>query len=61
MEEPVAQQSYFATLLLTGLVMAALWWYMTTGRRLVEQAPSPQLVRRTHIISLSAPAIMLGP
>ena len=26
--DPVAQQFYFATLFLTGLVMAALWWYI---------------------------------
>ena len=58
--DPVAQQFYFATLLLTGLVMAALWWYMNSGRRLVHPNLSPQFVRRTHFISLALPAIMLA-
>ena len=57
--EPVAQQFYFATLLITGLVMAALWWYMTSRRRLLEPGLSPDFVRRTHVISLSVPATML--
>jgi uncharacterized membrane protein len=56
---PVAQQFYFATLLLTGLVMVALWWYMNSGRRLVHPDLSPQFVRRTHLISLILPAILL--
>ena len=49
--EPVAQQFHLAALLLTVLVMAALRWYMTSGRRLVEPVLIPQLVRRAHIIS----------
>lgn len=57
--DPVAQQFYFATLLLTGLVMVALWWYMTSHRQLLEPALSPDFVRRTHVISLSVPATML--
>lgn len=57
--EPVAQQFYFATLLLTGLVMAALWWYMTSHRQLLEPDLSPGFIRRTHVISLSVPATML--
>ena len=43
--DPVAQQFYFATLLLTGLVMAALWWYIRSGRRLVDTELSPRFVR----------------
>ena len=57
--DPVAQQFYFATLLLTGLVMATLWWYMTSGRRLVHPDLSPRFVRRTHLISLTLPALLL--
>jgi len=57
--DPVAQQFYFATLLVSGLVMAALWWYMTSRRRLVKPDRSPGIVRRTQVISLSVPATML--
>lgn len=57
--DPVAQQFYFATLLFTGLVMAALWWYMTSRRWLLDPDLSPDFVRRTHVISLSVPATML--
>ena len=57
--DPVAQQFYFATLLLTGLVMVALWWYMNSGRRLVHPDLSPQVIRRTYLISLILPAILL--
>jgi uncharacterized membrane protein len=57
--DPVAQQFYFATLLLTGLVMAALWWHISSGRRLVDTELSPRFVRRMHLISLTLPATML--
>jgi uncharacterized membrane protein len=57
--DPVAQQFYFATLLVSGLVMAALWWYMTSRRRLLKPDLSPAFVRRTYVISLSVPATML--
>ncbi len=57
--DPVAQQFYFATLLLTGLVMLALWWYMNSGRRLVDPDLSPQFVRRTYLISLTLPVFLL--
>jgi uncharacterized membrane protein len=57
--DPVAQQFYFATLLLTGLVMATLWLYMNSGRRLVHPDLSQQFVRRTYLISMTLPAILL--
>ena len=57
--DPVAQQFYFATLLFAGLVMAALWWYMNSGRRLVDPDLSPRFVRRTHIISAVLPITLL--
>ena len=57
--DPVAQQFYFATLLLTGLVMATLWVYMNSGRRLVHPDLSQQFVRRTYLISMTLPAILL--
>jgi TMEM175 potassium channel family protein len=57
--DPVAQQFYFATLLVSGLVMVALWWYMTSRRRLLEQDLSPRFVRRTHVISAILPMTVL--
>ena len=57
--DPVAQQFYFATLLVTGLVMVALWWYMTSRHRLLEQDLSPRFVRRTHVISAILPMILV--
>ena len=57
--DPVAQQFYFATLFVTGLVMAALWWYLTSRRRLLDPSIGTEFVRRTHVISLSVPAVML--
>jgi uncharacterized membrane protein len=57
--DPVAQQFYFASLLVTGLVMWALWWYMSSGRRLVEPDLSPRAIRRHHIISSGVPASVL--
>jgi len=57
--EPVAQQFYYGTLVLTGLSLAALWWYASSGRRLVAQDLSPRFVRRTHIISVGVPMIFV--
>src|SRR5829696_4889737 len=57
--DPVAQQFYFTTLLVTGLVMAALWWYITSRRRLLEPDLSPRFVRRTHLISAILPMSVL--
>ena len=48
----VAQQFYFGTVLVTGLAVAALWWYMSSGDRLVDRDLSPQDIRRTYLISL---------
>lgn len=39
--------------------MAALWWYISSGRRLVDTELSPRFVRRTHLIFLTLPATML--
>ncbi len=52
----VAQQFYLASLLVTGLVMWALWWYMSSGRRLlVDPDLSPREIRRHHLISSGVP------
>jgi uncharacterized membrane protein len=57
--DPVAQQFYFGSLLVTGLVMWAVWWYMSSGRRLVEPDLSPRVIRRHHLISSGVPASVL--
>jgi uncharacterized membrane protein len=57
--DPVAQQFYFGSLLVTGLVMWALWWYMSSGRRLVDPDLSPRVIRRHHLISSGVPASVL--
>ena len=57
--DPVAQQFYFGSLLVTGLVMWALWWYMSSGRRLVDPGLGTQVIRRHHIISAGVPASIL--
>jgi uncharacterized membrane protein len=57
--DPVAQQFYFSSLLVTGLVMWTLWWYMSSGRRLVDPDLSPRVIRRHHLISSGVPASVL--
>ena len=57
--DPVAQQFYFATLPVSGLVMASPWWYMTSRRRLLKPDLSPAFIRLTYVISLTVPTIML--
>jgi uncharacterized membrane protein len=58
--DPVAQQFYLGSILVTGLVMWALWWYMSSGLRLVDPALSPRVVRRNHLISSGAPLSTLA-
>src|ERR687893_1692671 len=57
--DPVAQQFYLGSLLVTGLAMWALWWYMSSGRRLVGPDLSLQGIRRHHLISAGVPASMM--
>src|SRR5215203_7006667 len=57
--DEVAQQFYLASLLVTGLLMWALWWYMSLGHRLVDPDLSPQVIRRHHLISSGVPASIL--
>lgn len=61
--DPVAQQFYFSSILLSGLVMWALWWYISSGRRLVDPELSSQVIRRHHLISAGVPlsvVILMG-
>jgi uncharacterized membrane protein len=57
--DPVAQEFYYGTLVLTGLSLAALWWYASSGHRLVDPGLSARIIRRTHLISLGVPVTFL--
>ena len=57
--DPVAQQFYFGSLLVTGLVMWALWWYMSSGHRSVDRDLSARAIKRHHLISSGVPASIL--
>ena len=57
--DPVAQQFYLASLLVTGLMMWAMWWYMSSGRRLIDPDLSAREVRRHHLISAGVPALFV--
>src|ERR671917_2383475 len=54
--DAVAQQFYLGSILVTGLAMWALWWYMSSGHRLVDPDLSPRVIRRHHLISSGVPA-----
>jgi uncharacterized membrane protein len=47
--DPVAQEFYFATIVVTGLVTMALWWYATSGHRLVDPELHPSVIRRFYL------------
>jgi uncharacterized membrane protein len=55
----VAQQFYLGSLMVTGLSMWALWWYMSRKHRLIDPGMSPDDIRHVHFISASIPAIFL--
>jgi hypothetical protein len=57
--DPVAQQFYFGSLLVTGLAMWALWWYMSSGRRLIDPELSPREIRYHHLLSAGVPASVI--
>src|SRR3712207_5815556 len=46
--DPVAQQFYFGSLLLSGLVMWALWWFMSSGHRLVDPDRKSTRLNSSH-------------
>ena len=39
--------------------MWALWWYVSSGHRLVDPDLSPRIIRRHHLISSGVPASFL--
>jgi uncharacterized membrane protein len=57
--EPVANLFYFGTILLTLVVMALMWWYISGHHRLVDRNLSRDVIRRVNRISLAAPIAVL--
>jgi uncharacterized membrane protein len=58
-QERVSIIIYAGTLVLTGLVLQALWWYATSGCRLVDRDIDPRLVQRASRRNLTAPLLYL--
>jgi uncharacterized membrane protein len=56
---PVAQEFYYATLLVNGLVWVLLRWYATAGHRLVSPDLSSHDLRLYLRLSLAAPVVFL--
>jgi uncharacterized membrane protein len=57
---PVAQEFYFGTLLINGLVWVLLRWYATAGHRLVSPDLSSHDLRLYLHLSLAAPVLFLA-
>jgi uncharacterized membrane protein len=57
--DPVAQQFYFGSLLVVSLVSVALWFYVSTGNRLVHPELHQRVISHYHRIALSAPIAFL--
>jgi hypothetical protein len=57
--DPVAQQFYLGSFLVTSLAMWATWWYLSSGHRLVDPELSPRVIRRLHLISSGVPALFV--
>ena len=53
--DPVAQEFYFGTILVSGLVTMALWWYVSSEHRLVDPELPRQIIRRFHLTLLTGP------
>jgi uncharacterized membrane protein len=58
-QQRVSLVIYGGTLVITGLVLQLLWWYATSGHRLVDREIDPQLVKRATRRNLAAPLIYL--
>jgi uncharacterized membrane protein len=56
-EQRVSVIIYAGTLVITGLVLQALWWYATSGCRLVDRNIDPHLVQRATRRNLTGPLI----
>jgi uncharacterized membrane protein len=55
--DPVAQEFYFGTLLVTGLATMALWWYASSGHRLVDPELHPSVIRRFNLTLIAGPIV----
>lgn len=58
-EQQISVVIYCGTLVITGLVLQLLWWYVTSGYRLVDREIDPQLVQQATRRNLMAPLIYL--
>jgi uncharacterized membrane protein len=58
-EQQVSIIIYAGTLVITGLVLQTLWWYATSGCRLVDRNIDPRLVQRATRRNLTAPLVYL--
>jgi uncharacterized membrane protein len=57
--DPPAQELYWGRLFVTGLVTSALWWYASSGGRLVHRGLDRRIIRHYHVLTLAAPAAFL--
>lgn len=57
--QPLAAVMYAITLSLTGLFAAAIWWYATYRRRLVDHDLQNRIVRLRFFRTLSGPVVFL--
>ena len=57
--DPVAQQFYYGSVLVVSLVSVALWFYLSTGDRLVHPELHQRVISHYHRIALSAPVAFL--
>src|SRR5919199_6130814 len=55
--DPLAQEFYFAAILVTGLATMALWWYASSGHRLVDPELPSRVIRRFHMTLLVGPVV----
>src|SRR5260370_8623794 len=60
-EQRVSVIIYAGTLVITGLVLQALWWYATSRYRLVDRNIDPRLVQRATRRNLTSPLVSLLP
>jgi len=58
-EQRVSSVIDAGTLVLTGLVLQLLWWYATSGCRLVDRTLDPRLVQRATRRNLTGPLLYL--
>src|SRR5215467_8763286 len=58
-EQRVSIIIYAGTLVITGMVLQALWWYATGSYRLVDRNIDPRLVQRATRRNLTAPLLYL--